>query len=506
MPSHERARFEDAEHDFVMKEFGGVNTQASRTAIAENEFSWLENLMPVGHANLRCVPLQSGILATIPSGTVTYWQYANVSNVDYLIVATSTSAMFAINLSTYAITSMAGGGIIGPITIAQWKNERVLIIGSNGYWSWEPVGGFVALGGITGAPANGNTIATFAGRVWISTGRTITFSAPNSYQDFTTASSGGSFIITDSVLHSNVNAMVAANNFLYIYGDSSINVVSDVRVGTGSPAPTLYSNTNISALIGSTLQQSVFTFYRSIGFATRYGFYALTGATPQKISDKLDNIFPLIDFTKPVTGGVANIFNILCPAFLFNYQDPAGARPLMAVMVGDKWFFCSQGNGLTMIGSAFKSGTPVLYGTDGSNLYQLFFDTASAISTKAQFPLWNFKRPTSTKQVLKAGLEVTLPSAVETITATIDTTISSIPITFSGSNTGDWINAAGTIGKWVNNAATQGSWIAAGFSFFQSNVEAVGRYVGMTITSTSPGYTLNGAALQYKVRGNWNPL
>ena len=37
---------------------------------------------------------------------------------------------------------------------------------------------------------------------------------------------------------------------------------------------------------------SVFAFSRAIAFANANGFYLMSGATPQKISDKLDGLFP----------------------------------------------------------------------------------------------------------------------------------------------------------------------------------------------------------------------
>ena len=40
----------------VVKQFKGLNTKANRTAITEDEFSWLENAMPIGYANLKVVP------------------------------------------------------------------------------------------------------------------------------------------------------------------------------------------------------------------------------------------------------------------------------------------------------------------------------------------------------------------------------------------------------------------------------------------------------------------
>lgn len=319
---------EEIDHDLAVKDFGGVNTQAARTAIGEGEFSWLENAMPVGYANLKAVPSEGRAVASFPLFITNYMKYVNVLGVDYMICFTNSGSGHVVNLGNYLVTQIAAPAVfVGKTVAAQWKNERVLIAAMNGYWSWEPVGGLVSLGGITGAPTSGSTIATFSGRVWVGFNRTMVFSAPNSYQDFATASSGGSFIVTDETLHSNINALLPANNFLYLIGDSSFNVISDVRIGTGSPAPTIFSNTNISALIGSKFPLSIFPYYRTIAFATPYGFYAMLGATPQKISDNLDGIIPFIDFTKPVSGGVANIFSTLLPCFAFNYTGPDGVPP-----------------------------------------------------------------------------------------------------------------------------------------------------------------------------------
>lgn len=317
---------EEKDNDVAVKDFGGVNTQAARTAIAENEFSWLENVMPVGYANLKAVPYQGDPVAIIPSYDINYMKYVNINNTDYEICFTQQGSGHALNLATFAVLPIAGAGTFaGRTATAQWKNDLALIISGNGYFSWDPVGGLVSLGGVTGAPTAGQTIGTFAGRVWSGRNRTMSFSAPNSYTDFQTASSGGSFIVTDETLHSNINHLLPANNFLYLVGDSSFNVISDVRIGSGSPAPTIFSNTNISALIGSNLPLSIFPFYRSIAFATRYGFYVMLGSTPQKISDKLDGIIEFIDFDKPVSGGVANIFRNLLPCFAFNYNGPNGS-------------------------------------------------------------------------------------------------------------------------------------------------------------------------------------
>ena len=45
----------------VIKAFKGLNTKANRTAIDKDEFSWLENAMPVGSGNMRIIPTSSNV-------------------------------------------------------------------------------------------------------------------------------------------------------------------------------------------------------------------------------------------------------------------------------------------------------------------------------------------------------------------------------------------------------------------------------------------------------------
>jgi hypothetical protein len=204
-----------------------------------------------------------------------------------------------------------------------------------------------------------SSVATFSGRVWISTGRTVTFSSATSPTDFTSVSAGAE-TITDSTLRGNIQHMVSANNFLYIYGEDSINVFSDVRItNTGE---TLFTNTNVSASVGSKLKYAVFPYFRSVLFMNNYGVYALVGSTTSKISDQLDGLFPYIDFSKPVTAGQVLLNNILCAAFNFyllpTFPTTTGDRFVQCVFFEKKWtdFFISYERPYP-----YQTGTEVWY-------------------------------------------------------------------------------------------------------------------------------------------------
>ena len=469
---------ENPKRNLSLRDFQGVNTQAARQVIGDDQFSWLENVMPVGFGNLVSLPGPSGIIASW-SATAYHMHFVSLLDVPYEIVFCTNGQVFAVNLSTNVVTSICNPSTLSgnDSGICQWQNTEIIIVDQRGYFVWNATGnmvnqvgtvgnlkitsigtgytsqptigfsggggsgaaatcdinvatvainaagtlynvndlitvvggsfvraavvqvatiggggavtginlvdsgdytiapspltavvttslygsGFklnltfgigpitltnpgslytsnpavgVTVGGGSGGavtanlmvvPSSGTACATYAGRVWVAQGRTISFTAPGSYNDFSSTNAGGSFIMTDETLVSDVESLVSANNFLYIIGGSSINVVADVSVVNGI---TVFSNTNISASIGTEYEDSVIPYYRSLWFANPYGIYALYGSTTQKMSDDLDGIFPLIAGEElsemEITAGTAVINEILCACFMVQYE-------------GDKW-------------------------------------------------------------------------------------------------------------------------------------------------------------------------
>ena len=45
----------------VTKDFKGMDTKANRTAIGADQFSYIENAMPIGFGNMRVVPAQETV-------------------------------------------------------------------------------------------------------------------------------------------------------------------------------------------------------------------------------------------------------------------------------------------------------------------------------------------------------------------------------------------------------------------------------------------------------------
>lgn len=657
MAARQPGHGESAARSLALKDFGGVNTQADRTAIKDNQFSWLENLMPVGPGNLRCVPAQSGILATAAS-TIVSWEYVNLNGNDRMVVFLSNGAAYQFDMVS-TLTLIAGAGTFtGTPRASQWKNERALIIATNGYWSWDgstlvvlfnlvqgftivapgsgytsvpsvgfsggggsgaaataiiglvavsisaagtgyavgdvlnliggtntvqaqvqvsttgsggsvasvaiktsgnytavpsssvsTAGGFgsgctltaiwglagitltnagtgytsaptVAITGgggsgasvtaiLTSAPAIGTAIATYAGHVWIANGRTITFSAPGSYADFSVADGGGTVIITDESFHSSITGLVANNNYLYVTSVNGVNLISNVSISASGSAAgqTTFSNVNITNSVGTNNPASLIGYQRAVVFADSYGFHGVFGATVKKMSDDIDGTFPYIDTTKPISCGLALVFSNIVPCFLFQYLDPLNggiSRPLLACNHNGKWWFASQGSGLKLICSGYIGDAPTLFGTDGTNIYQLFSNTSSSISTTMNTAFLSMDVPWQTKQALKLGVE--LNSSVALSGSAVMQTETGQSSAVAQANIFTFLNNAGQTVNFFNAASTQVLFSPTGRQVFMGNVEAYGRYLGAQWTSTSPNYTVNGIQFQFRERAEWGSL
>lgn len=686
--------YEDKKQDVIVKQFGGVNLSAHRTQIDREEFAWLENVVPLGYANMPVVP-GPGTLSTnlfsVPNAAFMFYAnilppFSGVTPIDFLFVVKSDGSLSSINLSTGAIVNTifpAATFDTATVAMAQWKNERIIIVDKNNYRSYngsiaisnggvvqvnlttggtgytavpaisftggsglgatgfaimqlngaqavaaggagytvgdiltfntgngnpeaqvrvDTVGGggtvtavsiyrvgsyaFLAAapigttggtgagatitplynvqsvtvsnpgtiayltpptvvftgGGFTvtaagtssillgpvpalgGGAAPGQAVATFSARVWVGNGRLVSYSAPDSWFDFSAANAGGSFIIDDETLEGNVNQLVSANGFLYIVGNTSFDIVSDVRVVAGSPPITVFSRVNISPQIGSQFRQTnpVIPFGKSLLWSARFGVYSLLGSTPQKISEKLDLLMKAVTLSggQFLGAGVCKLYAALCPAFLVSYPDGSvtGTRTLVIMLYDGRWFFVTQGTPTLMVG-ATVAGDQRLYVSDGTNIYQLFGETTNAalISWKIVTALWPEKTPISDKQVLKCAVEmsplesplVTVPGNNTDVPVSINVSLENergilVPAVVLNSSSGQWINVAGAIGSWINAGGLVGDWMLPGFNILQADASTKGRYVGYTLTASTKGFTINGILAQLEERAMWN--
>ena len=357
---------------------------------------------------------------------------------------------------------------------------------------------------------NGTSVATFSGRAWIADARTVYYSAADTYNDFVSVSSGF-LTLTDSTLRTDIATIISANNFLYIFGEDSINVFSDVRINSLT-GETLFTNTNVSASIGSGFKYAIFPYFRSMLFMNRYGVYALVGATTSKISDDIDGIFPDIDFTKPITSGQVLLNNILCASWTFTYNENTNGtivpREVQAIFFDRKWFFTSQGDDITRTASAVIDGNILLYGTTGTNLIKFYQDSTNGIDWEVVSALWPMGDPIRDKQALKVGIEATLALGFVAVDLYIDSeNQQSPPITFA--NSISWVNNLNNVIQWTNSSNNQIGWISSfvpggnNYYLYRSDAKMYGKYLGLTLTGDTVPFTINGFQLEHELRARF---
>ena len=510
-------------HEYSTSDFDGVNTQALRQAIRPGQQAWLENIQPIGPANARVVPGISAQLAQLTGGVTPY--YAQGFNItiggtatDIIFVASTDGNIWSINLSTYAVTAITlGGANDGDFTqcsAAQWKNERLMIIDSvTGLWDWD--GTTLNNAGYTSRPSSGTCIATFSNIVWVANNRTISYSAFNSYQNFSVAAgnNGGSTILSDETLHSSIQQLISSNNFLYVFGIDSVNVFSDARASAaGNP---IFTNTNLSTGVGTGFPMSCATYGRSVWFGSANGFYGLYGASARKESTELDGMYDqilninnpaLVGAAPTISAGLVTINQILCVAFLFTYQDTDGNRPLLAVYFDKKWFFVgktaitSEDNPTIIVDCPVK-GQNKLFSFDSSGRFYQLFSSDSDVEFQWKTALWDFQQPIQYKQATKVGVGVYFSAAVSTIDALIDTESSSNtvspPLSVSGSMT---FVGSGPI-TFVGTGPI--TFLSAGYVLLQSDATNWGRYVGVTLNGNASNLTFTLMMMEYNYRSQW---
>jgi hypothetical protein len=411
------------------------------------------------------------------------------------------------NVANTVVTIAGGGGTnaAGQAIISGGQIINVIMTNAgSGYSNASNITVTITGGGGTNATAKAiinseelSGIQTFSGRTWVSQGRTVSYTAAGTYNDFTSVSAG-SLPLTDNTLHSNIVQLLSANNFLYIFGEDSINVFSDVRVT--NVGTTIFTNTNVSASVGTRLPYAIFPYFRSVLFMNEYGVYALVGSTTSKLSDALDGVFPNIDFTTAtVTAGQVLLNNILCAAFNIRYNDAGTYRYIQAVFFERKWFFTNQRSDLKLTMSIPSDGKIKMFGTNGTNLYHLYDDPNADIASIIQSPLQPMGDPIRTKQALKIGIEATINNSA-LLTVTVDSETNASPVYVLG-NFISWINNFGTAISWVNNSSSVVTWVGGqGYTLFKTDAQQWGKYLGMTVTSNSAGFVVNGFEYEHELR------
>lgn len=122
----------------VSKAFKGLNTKANRTAIEDDEFSWLENAQPIGSGNLKIVPGAIPATANAANVTLTGNVSSEMASVEllgktYLACALDTGGVQFYDVNNQTVVTVASANTVGTsnITFAQFNNTDIIIADPN---------------------------------------------------------------------------------------------------------------------------------------------------------------------------------------------------------------------------------------------------------------------------------------------------------------------------------------------------------------------------------------
>lgn len=361
------------------------------------------------------------------------------------------------------------------------------------------------------ATKTGTTIAVFAGRVWIGKNRTVQFTAPNNFIDFDIADAAGSFIMTDSNFIGPIYKLLSALDTLWIFGEAAINQLSNVQV-LANTSTTTFSNINVSSSIGTIFPQSVISFLRQIEFATKYGIIQQIGVSPQRISEKIDGTYKLLDLTEPVTAGLVILNNILCYGLMVTYLDPdnrgAPRKVILLVTFDGKWFIGSQGDSLRLMASVEFQGTYRLFGCDTNNLFELFVEP--------HYPIHRLKTPFFDNGDVTAGkdmMRLMMVMNYQTTTPVVMTCVPQTALEAKRIDNPDRTNeilftpAEGADIDWTVNNDPSFALVTQGYNMPQWFFEGVNsQLIGFDMSLNSDPFEILGYALDVIDRQSWGDV
>jgi hypothetical protein len=509
---------------FELKKFEGINTRTARTSIKDEQYSWLENLMPIAEGNLRSMWSNAAPINSAPGGKqVIYLKMYNIGAVQYagVFLSDGTANQVAMNGTVTPISSTPGtfynGGDLP--NVAQWGSSGILIVttaSANGYFAWD--GTLYPPGSASPTWLNGGTpttmpngvagtyVETFQSRAWITNHTNLLFSAGGNGAQFAAGSGGGVTPATDSFLRVGFTAVKQANGYLYLFGDSSINVISNVQ--TSASSVTTFNNQNTDPQVGCPWPATIVQWGRGLMFANPEGVYLLMGGAVEKISEDLDGLFLGAVFSPLPTGAVAWIYRVRCYCFTLRVMDYLGnIRTVICVFTGKAWFIASQVTQPVYIDLQEINSIITAWGTDGNAVFQLFQVPSTALNKILQGKLWQGDSYIVIKQPLRLyslgedfsnmgySFSGTLDMQTETgqFTAPASLASKALPII--------WLNNSSQVVTWQNNSLQPVVFTVQTFTLFGQDQQGVAPLLGLTLVSMSSDFQLSAVSLLYRKFG-----
>lgn len=492
--------------------WGGLNkfNIGSRHVIGDVEADELINWLPQLSA-FQQVPSPGALIGTLPGGTL-IWAYTDILAGNlYNFILSSNGHIY--QMSTGGAFTDLGGGFAPSCDIANWQATLMMITDpvAQKIYSWD---GTTLTTIFTSQPAE--HIAVYASRVWLSHNLTLTWTNANTYNSF--AGDSGTYTITDGRCGNPVIAMRDFNGSLYVFGSNWIKTVYGLQNTTVNNVTTLtFQQPTLESQIGPISKWSIIEYGGMLFFANVFGFWAISGAFPTKISTVLDGFFENLDLTNSsFSAAYGTVRQVPCIFFAVRWNID-GNYTVFGYTLTQQWFrvvpVTGSGTGVVKwitgsVSSALTNNRPITYYSDGTHFYDLFGGSAVVVS-QFNTKIWDFFSKLTVDWFTNVALQliITQPATLTVCELNASGAVcgpgqpaacSSVTYALA---TGDWFNNLGTIGQWFNAAGTAGHWTSATTTaviLAQFVVPFQERALGLNITLVSTNAVFQAIVISYR--------
>jgi hypothetical protein len=478
----------------------------SRHRINDVEFDDLVNFLPMGNT-IRQVPGLSTNIATLASTVV--WLSAQILNGGVFIFALCQNGhIYQVSIPGGVITDVTTStSISSKADITNWQGTTILFsdVNASKVYSWN---GTTFATVFSAQPAA--HVEVFNNRLWMANNSTITFTANGTFNSL--SGDSGSFVITDNDA---VNPIVGLKSYLgqlYIWGSNFIQVLGNL-VDTGSPAVTQFQKYTLESQIGILTEFSLVPLGVNIYFANSYGVWQLSGGVANKISEAVDGFFTNLTSNSSYSGGYCQIYSE--PVLCWHAQWAGDNNHTVICMNSDgRWFRAVFGT-ITFItsitSSAITNNVPTVWGTDGTNIFQLFSNTSTTVTSSFNSKYFSIGSLIQYKKFLKIGI-LALFNAMANMTATLfNESAVQLGAAYSSSFPGGqliFINNSGGVIQFQNNSLANINFTTTQVQMYSFQMDGPGTYraLGINYSLTSIGAVVMNIILEIEPSESaWGP-
>jgi hypothetical protein len=481
-------------------------SQQSRWSIgtveSDDEINWVPQL----GAKLQ-TPGNGATISTLPA-TIIWKTSLFLNGAVYLFALCTDGKVYQVSTAGVQVIVGTGFTTSGTVDIDSWQGTQIMLSDSAAQkvFSWN---GTVLTTVFTAQPVQ--FIRVWSGRLWMGFNSTIQWTNANTNNSL--AGDSGSYLITDGNCG---NPILGFQDFpagLYVYGSNWWKTISNL-VDQGNPAVLTFQQSTLQGTVGPINKWSVILIGATVYFANTAGFWTLNGAQPVQISSpNLNGFFANLDTSSnsSFSSAYGLINSTPCvfwqARYLGDTQVPSSYTVFGYTLGTNLWFRFVQGTikwVTSMVSSAITNSSPTVWGCDGTNIFQLFTNTTTAITSTYNSKLWDFGSGLDYDSVLSIAITLIITSTTTVTIGQLDESnrvkLTSPVQTFTPS-IGQWVNAAGTVGQWVNAVGTAGNWQGSATAVYAlAQVDGLGRCrcFALNISVNGIGCSLVGLVISYR--------